>query len=116
MATTDEELARLDAEGVPTDQLIWTWYFFSHFGSAHAERRAFRDALEAVGFTNLGADTEGSDDHYWHHWSHTIRAGDRDVLREADHLAAAIAAEHGVRFDSWEVARDSRTGELRPVE
>jgi hypothetical protein len=32
MASTEEELAKLDAEGVPSDQLIWTWYFFSHFG------------------------------------------------------------------------------------
>jgi hypothetical protein len=116
MASTDDEVARLDAEGVPPDQLIWAWYFFSHFGSSRAERRAFRDALVAAGFTNMGADTEGSDDHYWHHWSHTIRAADRDTLREADRVATSIAAAHGVRYDEWHVARDVNTGELRPVE
>jgi hypothetical protein len=116
MASTHDELARLDAEGVPPDRLIWTWYFFSHFGSSHAQRRAFRDALVAVGFTNLGTDTEGSDDHYWHHWSHTIRPADRDALREADRVAASVADAHGVRYDEWQVARDEKTGKLRLVE
>lgn len=116
MASTDEELSRLDAEGVPSGQLIWAWYFFSHFGSSHAERRAFREAMEDAGFTNLGSDTEGSDEHYWHHWSHTIRPADRHTLREADRLAASIAAAHGVRYDEWQVARDDSTAQLRRVD
>jgi hypothetical protein len=116
MASTDEELAKLDAEGVPSEHLIWAWYFFSHFGSSHRERRAFRDAMEAAGFTNFGSDTEGSDDRYWHHWSRTIRPAARGALREADRVAASIAAVHGVRYDEWVVARDDKTGELRPVE
>jgi hypothetical protein len=116
MASTNEELARLDAEGVPSGQRIWTWYFFSHFGSTHAERRAFREAMEAAGFTNLGSDTEASDDQYWHHWSHTIRPADRGMLREADRVAASISSLHGVRYDEWQVARDDRTAQLRPVD
>ena len=115
---TDDEIARLDAEGVPADQRIWTWYFFSHFGAPRAERQAFRDALLAAGFTELGADTEGGPDdgYYLHYWSHTIRTADRNALREADRVAADISEEHGVRYDDWQVARDSATGELRSVE
>jgi hypothetical protein len=106
MASTDEELAKLDAEGVASEHLIWAWYFFSHFGSSHRERRAFRATRwKPAGFMNLGSDTEGSDDRYWHHWSHTIRPSARDTLREADRVAASIAAVHGVRYDEWVVAR-----------
>jgi hypothetical protein len=54
MGLTDDEIAKLDAEGVPSDQQVWT--------------------------------------------------------------PAVIADEHGVRYDAWEVARNSTTGELRPVE
>jgi hypothetical protein len=116
MGLTDDEIAKLDAEGVPSDQQVWTRYFFSHFGAPPGERHAFRDALLAAGFSNVGADTEGSDPYYLHYWSHTIRFADRDPLREADRRAAVIADEHGVRYDAWEVARNSTTGELRPVE
>jgi len=68
----------------------------------HARTRAvIRDAMEDAGFDNMAADTESTNDYYWHHWSHTIRAADRDALREADRAAAAIAAKHGVRYDEW---------------
>jgi hypothetical protein len=115
---TEDEIARLDAEDVPADQPIWTWYFFSHFGAPRAERQTFRDALLAAGFTDVGADTEGGpdDDHYLHYWSHTIRTADRDMLREADRIAAEIAEKHGVQYDEWQVARNATTGELRPVD
>jgi hypothetical protein len=116
VAATDDEFARLDAEGVPAHQLIVTSYFFSHFGASAGERQAFRDALAAAGFADLGADTEGSDPNYLHYWSHTIRSASRDELRAADRLAAVIAHEHGVRYDGWEVARSTATGELHPVE
>jgi hypothetical protein len=79
------------------------------------ERQAFRDALLAAGFSNVGADTEGAEPYYLHYWSHTIRSASRDALREADRHADAIAREHGVRYDGWEAARSSTTGELRPV-
>jgi Regulator of ribonuclease activity B len=113
---TEDEIAKLDAEGVPADRPIWTEYFFSHFGARPTERQAFRDAMLAAGFTNLGADTEGADPNYLHYWSHTIRTADRDALREADRLAATIADKHGVRYRGWEVARLPSTDELRPVE
>jgi hypothetical protein len=116
MASTEQELAKLDAEGVPSDQLIWTWYFFSHFGSSNVARRAFREAMEAAGFNNLGSAIEGSDDQYWHHWSHTIRPAHRDALRDADRVAASIASAYGVRYDEWQIARDDDTGQLRAID
>jgi hypothetical protein len=115
VASTEAELARLAADGVPIEQLIWTAYYFSHFGSSQPERRAFRQALEAAGFTKAGMDTEGYDDHYWHHWSHTFRRADPEQLRAADRLAAEIAAAHGVQYDEWEVVRHEQDGTLRPA-
>lgn len=72
--------------------------------------------MEAAGFTNLGSDTEGSDERYWRHWSHTIRPADRDTLREADRVAASIAALHDVRYGEWVVARDDNTAQMRRVD
>jgi hypothetical protein len=48
--------------------------------------------------------------------SHTIKPADRDILREADRVAASMAAEHSVRYDEWQVARDGTAGELRPTQ
>ncbi len=115
MAATEEELARLAQEGVPADQLIWTAYSFSHFLSQRGKRHAFRDALTGAGFTDCGTTEELTGNGYWHHWSHTIRPADPEVLIEANRVAGTIAAEHGVRYDEWMVTRDSGTGELRPV-
>ena len=96
--------------------MIWTSYFFSHFGSTRAQRSAFRAALVQAGFAEVGMDTEGTDNRFWHHWSHTLRRAERNALREADRLAAQIATDHGVRYDEWQVARDPQTGRLRPAE
>jgi len=115
VSATDEELAKLRADAVGRDHLIWTAYFFSHFFSEWHERQAFREALRDGGFTGIGTDEEVTGDRYYHHWSHTIRPADPEILRTADGKAAAIAEAHGVRYDEWMVLRNLKTGELRPA-
>jgi hypothetical protein len=114
MLTTAEELAKLDEARVEPDHLIWTEYFFSHFGSQKSQRQAFREALRAGGFTGIGSDEEVSGNGYWHHWSHTVRQADPEGLRAADAAAAAIADAHDVRYGGWAIVREL-TGSLRPA-
>ncbi|MGH2999478.1 MAG: ribonuclease E inhibitor RraB [Gaiellaceae bacterium] len=113
--TTDEELARLLAEGVPPDRQVMAAYFFSYFGASPEEARAFRDALAEAGFTGIGADTEGPESYYLHFWSYTVRRAEPNELRAAAQLAAELGEARGARLDGWEVNR-LRNGELRPVD
>ena len=111
MSETEAELQRLSEEEVPPDRLIWTAYFFTHIPSEWGERQRFRAALRAAGFTGVGTDEELSGSGCWHHYSHTVRLADPNVLGAADRAAAAVAAAHGVQYDRWFVVRDPHTGE-----
>lgn len=112
MSQTEAELQRLGQEGVPHHRLILTAYFFTHIPSEWDERQRFRAALRAAGFTRVGTTEELTGDGCWHHYSHTVRPANPDALHAADRAAAALAAEHGVHYDTWNVVRDSETGEL----
>ena len=109
---TDEELAKLAADELPSDSSIWVSHFFSHFGSSYAEREAFHDALREAGFgtpsrfTEVGADEELEGDGYWHHWAFTVFEATEPALRAADQRARTVAEAHGVRYDQWMVQRD----------
>jgi hypothetical protein len=114
--TTEEELAKLEAEGTPTEARVWVTHRFGHFGSEEAEREAFREALRTGGFgtqgdfAEIGSDEELEGDGYWHHWSFTVARAEPDELRSLDRRAAEIAARHDVRYDGWEVARHGPGG------
>jgi hypothetical protein len=111
LMTTDEELAKLESEALPSGTRVWVTHFFSHFGSTHAERTAFHDGLRAAGFgtpgkfTEIGADEELRRDGYWHHWAFTIFEANADELRAADERARELATSHGVQYDGWKVKR-----------
>jgi hypothetical protein len=50
VVTTDDELAKLETEGLDPQSPIWVAHFFSHFGSIRPERQAFQAAIAAAGF------------------------------------------------------------------
>jgi len=41
--STEEEVAKLERDGLGQDKQIWVSHFFSHFGSTRPERQAFRE-------------------------------------------------------------------------
>jgi hypothetical protein len=113
MSNTGAELDRLSKERVPPDRLMVAAYYFTHVPSDWDQRQRFRAGLRAAGFARVGTTEELTGDGCWHHYSHTVWRADPNVLRAADRTAAAVAAQHGVEYDSWEVVRDSQTGELK---
>ena len=85
----------------------------SHFGAGVPELRAFQHAIASAGFGadgEIGVTDERSGDANWHHYIYTRINADPERCRRLDECARQIAAEHHVRYDSWEVARHVRTG------
>jgi hypothetical protein len=104
----EEELRRLDADGLLPHDRIWVGHFFSHFGAEWEERQKFREALRGAGFGVRGevnSDEEITGDGYWHHWAYTETRASAKACKRLDRIAEKISVEHGVRYDGWMVAR-----------
>jgi hypothetical protein len=114
---TEDELRKLQADGIPASAHVWVTHNFSHVGASCDELAKFREALAANGFGTssdrhpdpIGSDEEVEGDGYWHHYAFTVVEASPGSLRLMNEKAGQTAKQHGVQYNGWAVQRNART-------